>query len=231
MNAPTMTTTGELHVGRLTAPAWQAAVEHLSKRSPGTPSEELLLEWRAAGIVDAEQRVASDWQRALDAQASAEVAVTLVARMADVAFMTNMFLYPAEDTAVTLTLRASIDTDNQIDVVHPQAEVAMTGTQDLWPLLLRVLPPLDAFRAPAEQLTTTELTLDVTPDLLAASEVAETSVFTFGVNASSGDSEELVWFLADGALHRLSPASREVFRVADGDVATGLVSMIRRLQT
>ncbi|RMB61242.1 hypothetical protein EAX62_00785 [Tessaracoccus antarcticus] len=225
-----MTGTGSgLQVGRLATPAWQAAVEQLAHRCPEGAPEELLAEWRAAGIIDADLTVVPDWQRALDAQDRAEAAMTLVARMGEVAFLTNLYLCPDLGLDVAVTLRATVAEGgpvSRIDLVHPQAEVATAPHVHLWTLLRRVLPPLEVFRADAPG--TSVVPVFIT-DALATAESAGASVFAYGVHATTGRSEEAVWYLSDDTLHRLSPASQEVLRVDSGDVASGLMALVGRL--
>lgn len=224
------TSDGQLHVGRLSAPAWQSAVDQLADDVPDVAQEQVVLEWRAAGIVDAALRVAPDWQRAIDAQARSTVSVTLVARMEDVAFLTALYICPGLETAVTVTLRATTDaSDGRIDMVHPQAEVAMAPSDRPWVLLRRVVPPLDAFRAERGAPNESPVPLHITQESLATAEAARASVFAFGVHADTGRSDEAVWYLGDNQLHRLSPDTLEVLRVTDGDVASGLLSLITRL--
>ncbi|MEO7587766.1 MAG: hypothetical protein ABIS84_07020 [Arachnia sp.] len=234
MSESTMTSTDQgLHVGRLATPAWQAAVEHLARHAPADAPEELLAQWRAAGIVDADLAVAPDWQRAIDAQTNAAAAITLVARMSDVAFLTNLYLCPDLALDVAVTLRATVaegSAVSRIDFVHPQAEVATAPHDRLWSLLRRVLPPLDAFRADAPGTpAAAPVPVSSSGDAQTTAEKAEASLFAFGAHAASGRSEEAIWYLSGDTLHRLSPATKEVLRVGHGDVASGLSALAARL--
>lgn len=230
MPEPTMVATADdLHVGRTTMPAWQAAVEQLASGTADGASEEQLLQWQAAGIVDEESALAPDWERAIDAQARAKVALTLVARHGDVAFLTNTYACPEQECVVAVTLRATVGEDGTLDVVNPQAEVAWAPLASVWPLLRRVLPPEDLVRADAGEEPLEVERLEATPEALAAGDSAPTSVVVFGVDATSGATEDVAWYVSDGALHRLTPRGGDLFLVAPGDVAAGLSDMVSKL--
>lgn len=224
-----VTTHAELAVGRIAIPAWQAAVERLAVGSAVGAEEEQLLQWRAAGIVDDSFAVAPDWARAIDAQARAKVALTVVARQDDVAFLTNVFVCPAQDAAVAVTVRATVGSGRRVELVHPQAEVAASQARRLWPLLRRVLPPVAEFRADAPQAPVPAETLEATPAALAAGDAAAASVFVFGADSASGASEEVGWYVSEGGLHRLGPTAGELLRVVPGDLARETADLIRRL--
>ncbi|TRY17781.1 hypothetical protein FOJ82_10925 [Tessaracoccus rhinocerotis] len=229
MPEPTMVATADdLHVGRIAMPAWQAAVERLATGSADGAGEEQLLQWRAAGILDEQSALAPDWERAIDAQARAKVALTLVARQYDVAFLTNLYACPEQECAVAVTVRATVGEGRRIDVVNPQAEVAWAPLPSIWPLLRRVLPPVDAMRADVAAVGES-YPVEPTEAALAAADAAPTSVFVFAVDAASGASEEVAWYVADGVLHRLHARSRDLQQVAPGDVAAGLTAAVERL--
>lgn len=230
MTQPTMVTSdGHLHVGRLSTTTWQAAVDHLGHQPPEGTDEDALVEWRAAGIIDEDLAVAPDWRRAIDAQHGAPAALTIVGRMGEVAFLTNLYLCPELGDAVAVTLRATADHTGKIDFIHPMAEVALAPSGRLWTLLRRVVPPLDAFRADPEADRGEPVPVAGDAAKLGTAETAEASVFAFGANAESGRSEEAIWYLSEDHLHRLSPATGDVLRVFDGDVAEGLVSLAERV--
>lgn len=230
MPEPTMVATADhLHVGRIAMPAWQAAVEHLAAGDAAGAGDELLLQWRAAGVVDEDSALAPDWERAIDAQARAKVALTLVARHGDVAFLTNLYACPEQECAVAVTVRATVGQGRSIDVVNPQAEVAWAPLASVWPLLRRVLPPEEAMRADAGTSESEPEPVEPAPEALAEADAAASSMFVFAVDAASGASEDVAWYVADGALHRLRARSHELHRVAPGDVAAGLADTVARL--
>src|SRR5699024_3773066 len=151
----------------------------------------------------------------------------LVARQYDVAFLTNLYACPEQECAVAVTVRATVGEGRRVDVVNPQAEVAWAPLPSVWPQLRRVLPPVAAKRADAAAGGESD-PVEPTEEALAAADAAPTSVFVFAVDAASGASEEVVWYVADGVLHRLHARSRDLQRVAPGDVAAGLTAAVER---
>lgn len=230
MSEPTMVVTrDELRVGRIAMSSWQAAVERLATGSAHGASEEQLLQWRAAGVVDEALALAPDWEQAIEAQARAKVALTLVARQDDVVFLTNLYACPELECAVAVTVRGTVGEDRKLDVVNPQAEVATVPLPSLRNLLRRVLPPVDAMRADVTEHQVAEELVEPTPEALAEADAAAASVFAYAVDAASGTSEEVVWYVQGSDLHRLRTRSREIHKVAPGDVVAGLTAITARL--
>lgn len=231
MAQPTMVTTDEqLAVGRISTVAWQAAVEHLSMGQASSAGEELLLDWRAAGVIDADFELAPDWAAAIDVAARGPLAFTMVARQDDVAFLSQVHADPTRDLAVTITLRSlleSVDGKDRIELVHPQSEVATSPMARLWPLLRRVIPPVEHFRAEPSG-TQQEEQLHLDSQSLASADDSTTTILVHAVDAT-GSSHEVLWYVLSDKLHRLEPRTGKCFRVAPGDVALRLPELLTNL--
>lgn len=227
MPQPTMVSTAdELSVGRVPTPAWQAAVDHLSAGDASQVGEELQLEWRAAGIIDADLRVAPDWAEAIDVTARSSLTMALVARQDDVAFLTQVHADATLQRVVTVTIRSlleQVEGKDSIEFVHPQSEVATAPLSRLWPVLRRVMPPLDEFRADSTDAAPDPVVVDAAA--MAAADEATTTLLVHAVD-TEGASTEVLWYLLPSGLFRLEPRGNKLTRVQSGDVAALLPALL-----
>lgn len=242
-----------LSTGRVTGPHWAEAVENYRDGRLTGGSEEDRVAWESAGLVTSTEGLSEDWQEALELATSSPLGITIVARHADLAFLTSAFVDPGRGRLALVTQRVQAEGPDSDTVVaaDPALTVTLASRSAWWEALADVLPPSQQFRAAPAVGETERVVLDhLTPEDLTSPETfraaaqrmpslppgiralvtGETGdqVFTHGVNVD-GRALEINWFTAEGLLHRFQPREGALWKVQAGDVGAGLLGMVDEL--
>lgn len=165
-----------VHVGLIGNDVWAAALQQIH---PGMTvedlDEDLRVHWQAAGIVT-ESGLDELWVRAIGLARDANRATKILSKYRAMVFDATVLV--DDDWAVVTTQRATVEHAEgveRIDKVHPMTEVAIGPRGRLWPLIRRVLPPLEPLRAEprathVEEATRLQLDLSSLPEAARASQ-------------------------------------------------------------
>lgn len=215
----------EVRIGATRGGAWSAAVDRYTQGHLPLDDDQLAMEWAAAGIADRSGRVADDWAECLEVAARGEALITITAIQGQTAFLTNVFLSRDPAVAVAVNTRASVTVNAEgrevVDVVDPLVDIARCPAARAWTVMRRVLPPLDAFRAPAPP-TRPPATRTAPPPA-----DGQTTARVFVAATDRARTFEFAWYAHESSLVRVS--SGALFDVAPGDVAAELSSLAASL--
>lgn len=191
--------------------AWQAAVERGPDAVARSTDDELVVSWRAAGIVDADGGVEPRWAQALRVARDAVEGMVLVAQHDGLAFLSNVHV-GAEGTVVARS-RATVeqvDGRAQLATMEPVVEVSLCE-EGPWPGVQRVLPPVARFTAEGHDPEVVAMDPGAVPQSSPATAV------TLTLAGRGRTPVTIYWYLDDGELFRIDEAGW--FRVGAGDIA------------
>lgn len=103
----------------------------------------------ASGLALRSGELDPDWQQVLASTLTAEIAFRVVSTYRDLAYLADVTINEGVVTCLLRRLRVTPATDGALEPVgaDPVLEFAVTPGNDPWPLVRRVLPPFDEFRA------------------------------------------------------------------------------------
>lgn len=195
--------------------AWQAAVDAGAEAVAFATDDELVVSWRAAGIVDADGTVEPRWAKAITVAADAVDGMVLAAQHGDIAFLSNVHL--GADAVVVARSRALVEQvagRAQLTSTEPVVEVSLSE-EGPWPGVQRVLPPVAPFTTPAAENPPVSAEVAVDP-ALTPPESPETAV-TLTLAGQGREPVSYYWYLDGEDLFRIDQSGW--YRVQPGDVA------------
>lgn len=202
-----------LWIGVVPTLAWQAAVGLGADGVAYSTDDDLVMQWRAAGIVDGDGNVQPRWAQAMSVAEEATDGLVLVAQHADLAFLSNVHL--GDGSTVVARSRATVEVRGgspHLATMEPVVEVTLCH-EDRWPGIKRVLPPVPEFTVDADDSADGPAAEPMDPALSPPSAPESSLTVTL---AEGEETRSVHWYLDDGELYRVDQTGW--YRVAPGDI-------------
>lgn len=155
-----------MKIRRMHTSAWRLAQELAQGQAGFRPARAReMAELRRVRLVSADAHLDERWQHILSGMTTAPVALRIVAAQDDACFGTDVVLYESIGLAVTErgTTRVRHDGSREVATAEGAVDVVLFRHDELWPVVRRVLPPIDEMRAGPDRGAPVQ-TLPVTPE-------------------------------------------------------------------